>query len=67
LNKQGSPRRRTFCASDPFLLIEQLDKILKAKGIVKIVARNPTLIQVLKVKNDRLFHTIYTDMTQIIL
>jgi DNA-binding NarL/FixJ family response regulator len=55
--------------ADPLLnvLIEQLDKILKAKGIVKIVARNQTLIQVLKVKNDRLFHTIYTDMTQIIL
>lgn len=55
--------------ADPYLnvLIEQLDKILKAKGLVKVVARNPTLIQVLKVKNDRLFHTIYTDMTQIIL
>ncbi|PYI52960.1 response regulator [Paenibacillus flagellatus] len=48
-------------------LIEYIRNIQGAGGIVKIVARSMTLIPVLKVKDDQLFHTIYTDMTQIIL
>ncbi|MFK7693710.1 response regulator [Paenibacillus sp. HJGM_3] len=54
---------------EPYLnaLIESIQKIQAAGGIVKVVAYNKALIQVLKVKDEQLFHTIYTDMTQIIL